>query len=739
MATVGRVLPWRRHQLPPAQEIERLLEEFRRFHPRAAAEPIIRAYEVARAAHEGQTRKSGEPYVTHPLAVATIVAHYGMDAATVVAALLHDAVEDTEMTLAEVSATFGEEVAGLVDGVTKLEGIHFDSKAAQQAATIRKVIVATARDLRVLVIKLADRTHNMRTIAGISAEKQQKTAIETRDVYAPLAHRLGMGDIKQQLEDICFASLHPKRYAEIDHMVAVRAPEREIYLAQIEEELRTRLADAHVKAEVTGRPKHLWSIYEKMVVRGRDFDEIFDLVGIRVVVDSYKDCYAALGSIHSLWPPVHGRFKDYIAQPKFNLYQSIHTTVVGPQGKPVEVQVRTREMHLRAESGIAAHFAYKEGETAVDELGWLNRMMDWQHEVSDPEEFMANLKIDLETDEIFVFTPKGDVIPLPQGSTPVDFAYAVHTEVGHRCVGARVGGRLVPLDTRLKSGDTVEVYTSKVDGAKPSEAWLETVASRSAQTKIKQYFSRDRRVDVQVIGNDLLERAIRSAGMAISEAGDPELLTAVAKELNYASGDALVAAIGDERCSVGPVVDRIQRHLRAAQDARSELVNTPTRNHKRRGSGSGIGINAENLDDVVVRVALCCQPIPGDEILGFHTRGRGISVHRMDCANAVSLSAGHSGRVVEVQWDDDSGGTFMAAIEVRAIDRSGLLVDVTRILTEGGVSIDRCSTHTSDDRVSTLYFEFELGDAGHLGTILSRLRGLDSVYHADRATERPRL
>ncbi|HNI35306.1 MAG TPA: bifunctional (p)ppGpp synthetase/guanosine-3',5'-bis(diphosphate) 3'-pyrophosphohydrolase, partial [Microthrixaceae bacterium] len=536
MPTVTRVLPWRRHQLPVAENVGALAEQYRSWHPRASLDEIVRAYEVAERAHEGQTRRSGEPYITHPLAVATIVAHFGLDETTIVAALLHDAVEDTNLTLDDLAERFGPEVASLVDGVTKLDRIHFDSKEAQQAAAIRKMLVAMADDIRVLVIKLADRLHNMRTIAALPAEKQEKTAWETMDVYAPLAHRLGMGELKQQLEDLCFAALHPKRYAEIDHMVATRSPEREIYLAQVEEELRTRLAEVRIEAEVTGRPKHMWSIYEKMMLRGKEFDDIHDLVGMRVIVGSEKDCYAALGSIHSIWTPVVGRFKDFIATPKFNLYQSLHTTVVGPQGKAVEVQIRTREMHQRAESGIAAHFAYKEAARGrAEELPWLNRVVDWQHEMSDPVEFLVNLKSDLKQDEVYVFTPKGDVINLPVGATPIDFAYAIHTEVGHRCIGARVAGKLVPLEHKLASGDTVEIFTSKVDGAGPTLAWLDFVATRSAQQRIKQWFNRERREDALDAGRELLAKALRSESSHVQKLVTDELLTELAAHFHTGS------------------------------------------------------------------------------------------------------------------------------------------------------------------------------------------------------------
>jgi guanosine-3',5'-bis(diphosphate) 3'-pyrophosphohydrolase len=730
MPTVTRVLPWRRHQLPAAVELAPLLEQFQRFHPRASTEPIVAAYEMALHAHTGQQRKSGEPYITHPLAVAGITARYGMDETTIVAALLHDAVEDTGITLEDVQFAFGDDAAAIVDGVTKLERVHFDSKEAQQAATLRKMLVAMAKDLRVLVIKLADRLHNMRTIAALPDWKQERTARETLDIYAPLAHRLGMADVKQQLEDLCFAALHPKRYAEIDHMVSTRAPERELYITQVAEEVRQRLAEVKVNADVVGRPKHLWSIYEKMVVRGKEFDEIFDLVGLRVVVDSVKDCYAALGSIHSIWTPVHGRFKDYIAMPKFNLYQSLHTTVVGPQGKPVEVQIRTREMHGRAEWGVAAHFAYKEG--GSEDVAWLRGMIDWQQELSDPGEFMANLKIDLEQDEVFVFTPNGDVVTLDVGATPIDFAYQIHTEVGHRCVGARVGGRLVPLDTKLNSGDTVEIFTSKVDGAGPSEDWLQFVATRSAQTKIKQWFSRGRREDALENGREAMIKALRREGLPVQKILRTTSIDEVAEALNYTTRDSLFTAIGEHHISPESVAGRVSKLMSGSTPERDEVMPTPVRRHRRRSPGGKVGIHVEGLDDMMVRIARCCTPVPGDEIMGFVTRGRGVSVHRADCANAVSLRGAQTERLIEVEWDDDSAGSFVALVEVKALDRSRLLLDIAATLSEAKVNILAANTVTGADRVSKMRFEFELGDPSHLDTILGRLRGIDSVYDAYR-------
>src|SRR4051812_31893894 len=561
MATVTRVLPWRRNSQPPAEEVAPLVSSFRAHHPKASPLMITRAYELAADAHVDQVRKSGESYIHHPLAVARIVADLGLDDVTIAAALLHDAVEDTQLTLDDVVADFGPDVAGIVDGVTKLERVQFDSKEAQQAATMRKMLVAMAKDVRVLIIKLSDRLHNMATLAALPAGKQDRIARETIEIYAPLAHRLGMQDMKQQLEDLAFATLHPKRYAEIDHMVSNRTPERDLYLTQVLEQVRERLTELRIDAEVTGRPKHLWSIYEKMVVKGREFEDIFDLVGIRVIVDSVKDCYAALGSIHATWKPVQGRFKDYIAMPKFNLYQSLHTTVVGPQGKPLEVQIRTREMHRRAEFGVAAHWGYKEHSPETD-TAWLQRIVDWQQETSDPREFMESLKIDLEQEEVFVFTPKGNVVTLPAKATPIDFAYSIHTDVGHRCIGARINGRLTSLDTQLTSGDTVEIFTSKVEGAGPSRDWLKIVVPPRARNKIRQWFSRERREDAIENGRDELTKALRREGLPVQKLAASDTLGKVAAGLNYADLDALHAAIGENHISAKSIAQRVARTLR---------------------------------------------------------------------------------------------------------------------------------------------------------------------------------
>ena len=730
MGTASRVLPWRRQNTTIAEELSPLLTAYKSRHPKGSVSQINSAYEMARSAHASQNRSSGELYINHPIAVARIVADLGLDDTSIVAALLHDAVEDTEITLADVESNFGIEVATIVDGVTKLERLHFDSKEAQQAATMRKMLVAMARDLRVLMIKLADRLHNMRTIAAVPHEKQQRIAQETLDIYAPLAHRLGMQEIKQQLEDLAFAALYPKRYAELDQLVATRAPERNGYLAKTIGQVQQWLAEVKIDADLTARGKHLWSIYEKMVQKGREFDEIHDLMAIRVVVDSEKDCYAVLGAIHGHWKPIVGRFKDYIAMPKFNLYQSLHTTVVGPGGKPIEVQIRTREMHRQAEWGVASHWAYKDSNTQGD-IDWLNRIIDWQGEVSDPSQFLENLKTDLEQDELFVFTPKGRVITLPIFSTPVDFAYAVHTEVGHSCMGARVNGRLVPLEYKLTSGDTCEVLVSQGEINEPSQDWLEFVVSPKARSKIKQWISRERLEDLVENGKDELIERLRQKGLPAKKVLESQVLSDEVALLNFEDDDAFFAAIGDQRIDAVAIVERMSKRMRdgvqpdqlSMSAVGSNVAASPQRN----------GVHIEGMPDVMVRLSRCCTPVPGDEIMGFVTKGRGVTVHRADCANAASLFTQDSARLVEVEWSSESSeAVFIAAVEIVALDRSRLLRDVANALSDEHVNIVACTTHTGADRVAKMRFEFEFADPSHLHSVLRVIKRIDGVFDANR-------
>lgn len=723
------MLPWRRQNTTIAEELSPLLTAYKSSHPKGSVSLINTAYEMARSAHANQNRSSGELYINHPIAVARIVADIGLDEVSIVAALLHDAVEDTELTISDVESNFGSEVSAIVDGVTKLERLQFDSKEAQQAATMRKMLVAMARDLRVLMIKLADRLHNMRTIAAVPHEKQQRVAQETLDIYAPLAHRLGMQEIKQQLEDLAFAALYPKRYAELDHLVATRAPERNVYLAKTIGQVQQWLDEVKIKAELTARGKHLWSIYEKMVQKGREFDDIYDLLAIRIVVQSEKDCYTVLGAIHGHWKPIVGRFKDYIAMPKFNLYQSLHTTVVGPGGKPIEVQIRTQEMHQRAEWGVASHWAYKDTVTEGD-IDWLNRIIDWQGEVSDPSQFLEILKTDLEQDELFVFTPKGRVITLPVLSTPVDFAYAVHTEVGHSCMGARVNGRLVPLDYKLASGDTCEILVSQGETSEPTEDWLEFVVSPKARSKIKQWLTRERHEDLVETGRDELVERLRQAGLPAQKILSSQVLEDEVALLSFESVNEFFAAIGDQRVDAVATVERMSKRMR--DGLQPDQLSMSSVGGKITSVNQKNGVHIDGMPDVLIRLSRCCTPVPPDELMGFMTKGRGVTVHRADCANAAAL-AEDSARVVDVEWSSDGANTmFVAAVEVKALDRSRLLRDVANALSDEHVNIVACTTHTGSDRVARMRFEFEFADPSHLQSVLRVIKRIDGVYDASR-------
>jgi len=720
----------------------------------ATLRQIERAYQVAERWHRGQKRKSGDPYITHPLAVTTILAELGMDPATLMAGLLHDTVEDTEYGLEDLRRDFGDVVTLLVDGVTKLDKVKFGEAA--QAETVRKMVVAMAKDPRVLVIKLADRLHNMRTMRYLKREKQEKKARETLEIYAPLAHRLGMNTIKWELEDLAFAILYPKMYDEIVRLVAERAPKRDEYLAIVTDEVQQDLRAARIKATVTGRPKHYYSVYQKMIVRGRDFAEIYDLVGIRVLVDTVRDCYAALGTVHARWNPVPGRFKDYIAMPKFNMYQSLHTTVIGPGGKPVELQIRTFDMHRRAEYGIAAHWKYKQEAVAgaskvrtdapkssgkskddhLNDMAWLRQLLDWQKETEDPGEFLESLRFDLSRNEVFVFTPKGDVIALPAGATPVDFAYAVHTEVGHRTIGARVNGRLVPLESTLDNGDLVEVFTSKAAGAGPSRDWLGFVKSPRARNKIRAWFSKERRDEAIEQGKDSIVRAMRKQNLPIQRILTGDSLVTLAHEMRYSDISALYAAIGEGHVSAPNIVQKLVQALGGEEAATEEIDEAvpPARGRgRKRRSSADPGVVVKGVDDVWVKLARCCTPVPGDPIIGFVTRGSGVSVHRSDCVNVDSLSR-EPERILDVEWAPTQSSVFLVAIQVEALDRSRLLSDVTRVLSDQHVNILSAAVQTSRDRVATSRFTFEMGDPKHLGHVLKAVRGVEGVYDVYRVT-----
>ncbi|MDR8412229.1 bifunctional (p)ppGpp synthetase/guanosine-3',5'-bis(diphosphate) 3'-pyrophosphohydrolase [Nonomuraea sp. 3-1Str] len=723
--------------------LEPLFRTVRATHPKADLRLIERAYEVAAHHHRDQKRKSGDPYITHPLAVATILAELGTDDETLCAALLHDTVEDTSYGLEELRADFGDTIGSLVDGVTKLDKVKFGDAA--QAETVRKMVVAMSRDIRVLVIKLADRLHNMRTMRYLPEHKRHQKSRETLEIFAPLAHRLGMNTIKWELEDLAFAMLYPKRYDEIARMVSERAPRRDLFLQEVIEKVSGDLRDAKIRAVVKGRPKHYYSVYQKMIARDVAFDDIYDLVGIRVLVDSVRDCYAALGTIHARWNPVPGRFKDYIAMPKFNMYQSLHTTVIGPEGKPVELQIRTHAMHHRAEYGVAAHWKYKEEVGAApgpqgkvkpgSDMAWLRQLLDWQKETSDPGEFLESLRFDLSVSEVYVFTPRGQVVALPEGATPVDFAYAVHTEVGHRCIGARVNGRLVPLESRLGNGDTVEIFTSKSPDAGPSRDWLKFVKSGRARNKIRQWFSKERRETAIEAGKEAIGRAMRKQGLPLQRLMSGESLLALARDLRYPDVSALYAAVGEGHVAAQTVVQKLVSSIGGVDSAEEDIAETslPTRLRGRPRGGGGAGVVVAGDADVWVRLSKCCTPVPGDEIVGFVTRGHGVSVHRADCTNVQQLKE-QPDRLVEVSWSPGDDSVFLVAIQVEALDRPRLLSDVTRTLSDQHVNILSASVTTSRDRVAVSKFTFEMGDPKHLGHVLKAVRNIQGVFDVYRVS-----
>jgi GTP diphosphokinase / guanosine-3',5'-bis(diphosphate) 3'-diphosphatase len=725
--------------------LEPLFRAVKNNHPKADLELLERAYLTAERCHASQVRKSGDPYITHPLAVTTILADIGMTEPTLVAALLHDTIEDTPYTLEGLRKDFGDEVALLVDGVTKLDKVKYGDTA--QAETIRKMIVAMSRDIRVLVIKLADRLHNMRTLRYLRQETQERKARETLDIYAPLAHRLGMNTLKWELEDLAFATLHPKMYDEIVRLVAERAPSRDQFLAKVIDQVETDLHEARIKARVTGRPKHYYSIYQKMIVRGREFSDIYDLVGIRILVENDRDCYAVLGVLHNRWNPVPGRFKDFIAMPKFNMYQSLHTTVIGVQGKPVELQIRTFSMHRRAEYGVAAHWKYKEdvglgrdtNQTLADgsgDMAWVRQLLDWQQETEDPGEFLESLRFEINTNEVYVFTPRGDVIALPNGSSPVDFAYAIHTEVGHHTIGARVNGRLVPLESTLDNGDVVEVFTSKAPNAAPSRDWLGFVASPRARNKIRQWFTKERREEAIDQGKEQIARLMRKEGQPLKRVLSHETLSTVASQLRLTDVSALYAAVGEGNLGAQAVVRRVIDLFGGDDGAAEDLAEGITITNKRtkRPSAGDAGVIVKDLSDVWVKLAKCCTPVPGDPIIGFVTRGAGVSVHRADCTNAESLK-GQPERLVDVEWAPTATSMFLVNIQVEALDRNRLLSDITKVLSDVHVNILAASLQTTRDRVAKSRFTFEMADPKHLGHVLKAVLSIDGVFDVYRITQ----
>jgi GTP pyrophosphokinase len=740
-ASLRRLVPRIFSRAQPTGAVDALMRTVRLNHPKADLTVIERAYAAAERAHDGQKRRSGEPYITHPVAVAQILADLGIGPKTVAAALLHDTVEDTAYSLDQLRADFGDEVAMLVDGVTKLDKVKYGDSA--QAETVRKMIVAMSRDIRVLIIKLADRLHNARTWGFVPAASAERKAKETLEIYAPLAHRLGIQTIKWELEDLSFAVLYPKLYVEIENLVRQRTPQREAYVQQVIDSVNDDLKSSKIRGKVVGRPKQYYSIYQKMILRGRDFDEIYDLVGIRVLVNSLRDCYAVLGSIHARWNPIPGRFKDYIATPKFNLYQSLHTTVIGPDGRAVEIQIRTHEMHRQAEYGVAAHWKYKErmnggratqvDQGADNDMAWLARISDWQAETVDPGEFLDSLRFEIGAKEVYVFTPKGKVIGLPAGATPVDFAYAVHTEVGHRTMGAKVNGRLVPLESTLNSGDSVEVFTSKNPDSGPSQDWLAFVQSPRARNKIRQWFTKERRDEAIEQGKDAIARAMRKQNLPLQKLMSQDSFAEVASQMRYDSVSGLYAAIGEGHVSTQSVIEKVLAGLQ--NEAISEDSDLDVVVHGRRRSKlSDSGVLVRGAPDILVKLAKCCTPVPGDKIVGFVTRGSGVSVHQSDCHNVASL-LNEPERMIDVEWAPSSKSLFLVQIQVEALDRSGLLSDVTRVLSEHHVNILSATVNTSSDRLAISRFVFEMGDTTHLDRVLNAVRRIDAVYDVYRVSD----
>ncbi len=739
----GGILSRLRSGEPEAHDgIEALVRTVKGYNPKADLKEIERAYRFAAEHHEGQKRLSGEDFIEHPLAVAQILADLGLDTTTLEAALLHDTVEDTDVSVADLESGFGPEVSRIVDGLTKLDALSFRSREHEQAENVRKMIVAMAGDIRVLLIKLADRLHNMRTLSALPKDKQRRIATATLEIYAPLAHRLGVQQVKWELEDLSFKTLHPGPYHEIASLVEKRRGERQQYVEGVLEAAGARIREAGLKAEVEGRPKHLYSIYEKMVVGGKEFNEIYDLAGIRVQVDSVRDVYAALGAIHSLWKPVPGRFKDYIAMPKSNMYQSLHTTVVGPQGRPIEVQIRTREMHRTAEYGIAAHWRYKEGRDGkkakeAADLAWLGQMLEWLKDMADPREFMEGLKIDLYGGQVFCFTPKGDVMNLPAGATPVDFAYAIHTEVGHRTIGAKVNGKLVPLDYELRTGDAVDILTSKAQGEGPSQDWLRWVKTPRARNKIRQWFSRERREDALEDGREQLQRLMRKQNVPLKRLATEDALEQLADEMKFPSLESLYVAIGEGQVSPQSIVARLARSVQGSTEEDVGEVPLARPVHLGQPSSTDVtsGVVVPGSEDVWVRLARCCTPVPGDDILGFVTRGQGVSVHRTDCPNAKSLIS-QPERLIDVSWRAGKPTSFVVAVQVEALDRTRLLSDVATVLSDHHVNILSATSAVGRDRTTMLRFTFELADITHLTEILGAVKKVENVYDAFRVVPR---
>ncbi len=713
--------------------LENLIAKIEQYNPQGDIQLIIKAYNFAERAHEGQARNSGDRFFVHPYDVAMILADINMDIATIVAGLLHDVVEDTDVSLEKIKKYFNEEIANLVDGVTKLKKIKYRTKEERKAENLRKMVIAMSKDIRVIIIKLADRLHNMRTLEYMSEEKKKEKALETLEIYAPIANRLGIFKIKWELEDLALRYIDPEGYYDLVEKVSKKRKEREAYIRLVVDKLEEKLQEMDIEHEINGRPKHFYSIYKKMVYQNKTFEQIFDLTAIRVIVNTVKECYGVLGIVHTLWKPIPGRFKDYIAMPKPNMYQSLHTTVIGPEGEIFEIQIRTYDMHRTAEYGIAAHWKYKEGVTKSDDfdkkLAWLRQMLEWQKETKDPKEFMESLKIDLFTNEVFVFTPKGDVINLPTGSTPIDFAYRVHTAVGNNCVGAKVDGRIVPLDYKLKNGNIVSVLTS-ANSSGPSRDWLKVVKSSQAKSKIKQWFKKEEKTQNINKGKDRLEKEVKKQGFKLTEILKEEWLKKVAEKLSFNEINDLYAALGYGSVTLSQIITKLKEYYSEYyKDKKIEEESLNLKNKGKKNREPTQGIKIKGVENIKVRFAKCCNPVPGDDIIGYITRGRGVSVHRSDCPNLGEM--GNEARLIDVEWNTQKKVSYQAEIQLKATDRPGLLTEVTKLLSDANMLVSSLNARTSKERIAIVNMILEIKDVNQLNDLMKKLRivkGVLDVY-----------
>lgn len=720
--------------------LEKLINKIEQYNPDMDLDLIIKAYNFAQQAHEGQKRISGDPYINHPAHVAIILADLELDMTTIVAGLLHDVIEDTAFAIQDIEKNFGSEIALLVDGVTKLGKLTYQTKEEEQAENLRKMLVAMARDIRVILIKLADRVHNMRTLGYMPEAKRKEKAKETLEIYAPIAHRLGISRIKWELEDLALRYLDPKGYYELVERVAKKRLEREEYIKEVITELREKLDEMGISGKIEGRPKHFYSIYKKMVYQHKTFEQIFDLTAIRIIVDTIKDCYGVLGTVHAMWKPIPGRFKDYIAMPKPNMYQSLHTTVIGPKGEPLEIQIRTWEMHRIAEYGIAAHWMYKENKKDQDEfdkkLTWLRQLMEWQRDMKDAREFMEALKIDLFTDEVFVFTPKGEVIDLPNGSTPIDFAYKIHSGVGNSCVGAKVNGKIVPLEYKLKNGDIVEILTS-ANSPGPSRDWLKIVKSSSARNRIRQWFKKEKREENIEKGKDVIEKEIKRQGLNINELMRNELVDRVLRKFGFKTIDDLYATVGYGGLTTHQVLSRFKEEIRkqkTGEEKKVEVFQQLQEPQARKGAvDPDTGVLVKGIPNIMVRFAKCCNPVPGDEIVGYITRGRGVSVHRMDCPNVREQLDDHN-RLIEVEWhsQENKNVSYITDIQIKAYDRSGLLSDITTIFTELKIPVKAVNARAHRDNTAVINVTLAINDTRQLNQVIKKIKTVESVSEVYR-------